>query len=117
LSKKYPESELAMKFSEEKLGSIIFDRSIELNSEESATRDKIIVNISNGLVSLFEIFDNEAFILGGSMAGKPYDLVLLINQDIKNRFQFPSRVFPQILVSTQKGEAGIVGAALIAQNE
>jgi hypothetical protein len=42
-----------MKFSEEKLGSIIFDRSIELNSEESATRDKIIVNISNGLVSLF----------------------------------------------------------------
>jgi predicted NBD/HSP70 family sugar kinase len=51
------------------------------------------------------------------MAGKPYDLVLLINQDIKNRFQFPSRVFPQILVSTQKGEAGIVGAALIAQNE
>ena len=117
LTEKYTETELAMKFSEEKLGSIIFDKSINLNREELATRDEIITNISNGLVSLFEVFDNEVFILGGSMSEKPYDLVILVKEDIKNRFKFPSRVFPQILISTQKGEAGIVGAALIAQNE
>ena len=117
LSKKYPQSDLAKKFSEDKLGSILFDKTIKLNSEEEETRNEIITNISNGLVSLFEIFDNEAFVLGGSMSEKPYDLVDLIIEDVTNRFNFPSRIFPAILVSTQRGEAGIVGAALIAQNE
>ena len=51
------------------------------------------------------------------MSEKPYDLVDLIIEDVTNRFNFPSRIFPAILVSTQRGEAGIVGAALIAQNE
>ena len=117
LSKKYPQSDLAKKFSEDKLGSILFDKTIKLNNEEEETRNEIITNISNGLVSLFEIFDNEAFVLGGSMSEKPYDLVDLIIEDVTNRFNFPSRIFPAILVSTQRGEAGIVGAALIAQNE
>ncbi len=115
--KKYPQSDLAKKFSEDKLGSILFDKTIKLNNEEEETRNEIITNISNGLVSLFEIFDNEAFVLGGSMSEKPYDLVDLIIEDVTNRFNFPSRIFPAILVSTQRGEAGIVGAALIAQNE
>jgi predicted NBD/HSP70 family sugar kinase len=117
LYEKYPQSELAKKFSEDNLGSIIFDKSIQLNIEELTTRDEIILNISNGLVSLFEIFDNEAFVLGGSMSSKPFDLVHLINEDIANRFNFPSRVFPDIFVSNQRGEGGIIGAALLAKNE
>jgi hypothetical protein len=51
------------------------------------------------------------------MSSKPFDLVHLINEDIANRFNFPSRVFPDIFVSTQRGEGGIIGAALLAKNE
>ena len=80
-------------------------------------RDEIIQNISNGLLSLFEIFDNEAFVLGGSMSSEPYDLIKLIQSDIKNRYKFPSRKFPEIFIASQGEDSGLIGATILALNE
>src|SRR6056300_883835 len=117
LTEKNKDSELAKKFANKNVGSVLFDTTLSLTVLEASVRDEIIQNISNGLLSLFEIFDNEAFVLGGTMSSEPFDLVHLINEDIANRFNFPSRVFPDIFVSNQRGEGGIIGAALLAKNE
>ena len=74
-------------------------------------------NISNKLKSPFEIFDNEAFVLGGTMSSEPYDLIELIQSDIKNRYKFPSRKFPEIFIASQGEDSGIIGAAILALNE
>ena len=42
-------------------------------------------NISDGLISLFEIFIIEGFVLGGSMSSEPFDLIDLITSDIQKR--------------------------------
>ena len=61
-----------------KMYSILFDNTLNLTKSEQAARDEIIQNISNGLLSLFEIFDNEIFILGGTMSSEPFDLIELL---------------------------------------
>jgi predicted NBD/HSP70 family sugar kinase len=98
LTEKNKDSELAKKFANKNVGSILFDTTLSLTDLEATVRDEIIQNISNGLLSLFEIFDNEAFVLGGTMSSEPFDLITLIQDDIKNRYQFPSRNFPEILL-------------------
>ena len=74
---------------------------VTTDSVEIENIDLIIQNISNGLLSLFEIFDNEAFVLGGSMSSEPFDLIELIQIDIKNRYKFPSRTFPEVFIASQ----------------
>ena len=69
------------------------------------------------MLSLFEIFDNEAFVLGGTMSSEPFDLIKLIQSDIKNRYKFPSRNFPEIFIASQGEDSGIIGAAALAFNE
>ena len=69
------------------------------------------------MLSLFEIFDNEAFILGGTMSSEPFDLIELIHNDIKNRYKFPSRNFPEIFIASHGEDSGIIGAAALAFNE
>ncbi len=66
---------------------------------------------------MFEIFDNEAFVLGGTMSSEPFDLIELIQNDIKSRYVFPSRNFPEIFIASQGEDSGIIGAAAIAFNE
>jgi len=117
LTEKNKDSELAKKFANKNVGSVLFDTTLSLTDIEATVRDEIIQNISNGLLSLFEIFDNEAFVLGGTMSSEPFDLITLIQDDIKNRYQFPSRNFPEIFIASQGEDSGIVGAAAISFDE
>ena len=117
LTQENQDSELAKIFATKNVGSVLFDNTLNLTNSEKAARDEIIQNISNGLLSLFEIFDNEAFILGGTMSSEPYDLIELLESDIKSRYKFPSRNFPEIFIASQGEDSGIIGAAAIAFNE
>ena len=117
LTEKNKDSELAIKFANKNVGSVLFDTTLSLTDLEATVRDEIIQNISNGLLSLFEIFDNEAFVLGGTMSSEPFDLITLIEDDIKNRYQFPSRNFPEIFIASQGEDSGIIGAAAISFDE
>ena len=117
LTEKNKDSELAKKFANKNVGSVLFDTTLSLTDLEAIVRDEIIQNISNGLLSLFEIFDNEAFVLGGTMSSEPFDLITLIEEDIKNRYQFPSRNFPEIFIASQGEDSGIIGAAAISFDE
>ena len=117
LTEKNKDSELAKKFANKNVGSILFDTTLSLTDLEATVRDEIIQDISNGLLSLFEIFDNEAFVLGGTMSSEPFDLITLIQDDIKNRYQFPSRNFPEIFIASQGEDSGIIGAAAISFDE
>ena len=78
LTQENQDSELAKIFATKNVGSVLFDNTLNLTNSEQVARDEIIQNISNGLLSLFEIFDNEAFILGGTMSSEPYDLIELL---------------------------------------
>ena len=117
ITEKNKDSELAKKFANKNVGSVLFDTTLSLTDLEATARDEIIQNISNGLLSLFEIFDNEAFVLGGTMSSEPFDLITLIQADIKNRYQFPSRNFPEIFIASQGEDSGIIGAAAISFDE
>ncbi len=117
LIKENQDSELAKIFASKNVGSVLFDNSLNLTDLEVAARNEIIQNISNGLLSLFEIFDNEAFVLGGTMSSEPYDLIKLLQSDIKSRYKFPSRNFPEIFIASQREDSGIIGAAALAFNE
>ena len=117
LAKQNQNSDLAKIFAIKNVGSVLFDNTLNLTIQETDVRDEIIQNISNGLLSLFEIFDNEAFVLGGTMSSEPFDLIELIQSDIKKRYKFPSRNFPEIFIASQGKDSGIIGAALLAQNE
>ena len=117
LTQENQDSELAKIFATKNVGSVLFDNTLNLTNSEQAARDEIIQNISNGLLSLFEIFDNEAFILGGTMSSEPYDLIELLESDIKSRYKFPSRNFPEIFLASQGEDSGIIGAAALAFNE
>ena len=117
LTQENQDSELAKIFATKNVGSVLFDNTLNLTNSEQAARDEIIQNISNGLLSLFEIFDNEAFILGGTMSSEPFDLIELLESDIKSRYKFPSRNFPEIFIASQGEDAGIIGAAALAFNE
>ena len=117
LTEENHDSELSKKFAIKNVGSVLFDNELSLTNSETAVRDEIIQNISNGLLSLFEIFDNEAFVLGGTMSSEPFDLIKLIQSDIKNRYKFPSRNFPEIFIASQGEDSGIIGAAALAFDE
>ena len=117
LTQENQDSELAKIFATKNVGSVLFDNTLNLTNSEQAARNEIIQNISNGLLSLFEIFDNEAFILGGTMSSEPYDLIELLESDIKSRYKFPSRNFPEIFIASQGEDSGIIGAAALAFNE
>ena len=117
LTQENQDSQLAKIFATKNVGSVLFDNTLNLTNSEQAARDEIIQNISNGLLSLFEIFDNEAFILGGPMSSEPFDLIELLENDIKSRYKFPSRNFPEIFIASQGEDSGIIGAAALAFNE
>ena len=109
-------SELSKRFKEKKVGSLLFDQSINLEDNEKLERDEIIKYTSRGLISLFELFDNELFVIGGSMTQNPYDFLSLIKEYIKLNFEFPSRAFPEIILSKSRADAGLLGSALLALN-
>ena len=117
LTQENQDSQLAKIFATKNVGSVLFDNTLNLTNSEQAARDEIIQNISNGLLSLFEIFDNEAFILGGTMSSEPFDLIELLESDIKSRYKFPSRNFPEIFIASQGEDSGIIGASALAFNE
>ena len=109
-------SELSKRFKEKKVGSLLFDQTINLEDNEKLERDEIIKYTSRGLISLFELFDNELFVIGGSMTQNPYDFLSLIKEYIKLNFEFPSRAFPEIILSKSRADAGLLGSALLALN-
>ncbi len=109
-------TQLSKIFSEEKVGSLLFDKSIDLEDHEKLARDQIIVKTSLALVSLFELFDNEIFVIGGSMTKNPYNFIPLIDKYIQKNFDFPNRSFPIIKLSKAREDSGLLGAALLALN-
>ena len=109
-------TQLSKIFSEEKVGSLLFDNSIDLEDHEKLARDEIIVQTSLALVSLFELFDNEIFVIGGSMTKNPYNFITLLDEYIKKNFDFPNRSFPIIKLSKAREDSGLLGAALLALN-
>ena len=117
LSKVDKDSDLSKAFSQLGIGSILFDTSIELTPREHEERERIIFYIGRGLVSLFEIFNNEIFILGGSMSDNPYNLVDLLEEHLKKNYKFKARVFPKIEICNFKSDSGILGSAILALNE
>ena len=110
------ETKLSNIFFEEKVGSLLFDQSIDLEDYEKLARDEIIQSTSNALISLFELFDNDVFVIGGSMTQSPYDFLSLIDDYISKNFEFPSRNFPKIKLSKAREDSGMLGAALLALN-
>ena len=110
------ETKLSRIFFEEKVGSLLFDQSIDLEDYEKLARDEIIQSTSNALISLFELFDNDVFVIGGSMTQSPYDFLTLIDDYISKNFDFPSRNFPEIKLSKAREDSGMLGAALLALN-
>ena len=44
-------------------------------------------------------------------------LIELLESDIKSRYKFPSRNFPEIFIASQGEDSGIIGAAALAFNE
>ena len=110
------ETKLSKIFFEEKVGSLLFDKSIELEDNEKFVRDEIIRYTSNALISLFELFDNDVFVIGGSMTRSPYDFISLIDDYISKNFEFPNRNFPKIKLSKAREDSGMLGAALLALN-
>ena len=110
------ETKLSNIFYEEKVGSLLFDRSIDLEDYEKYARDEIIQNTSNALISLFELFDNDIFVIGGSMTKSPYDFLPLLDEYISKNFEFPHRNFPKIKLSKAREDSGMLGAALLALN-
>jgi glucokinase len=109
-------TKLSKIFFEEKVGSLLFDRSIDFEDHEKLARDEIIKQTSNALVSLFELFDNDIFVIGGSMTKSPYDFISLIDKYINKNFDFPNRDFPKIQLSKAREDSGLLGAALLALN-
>ena len=65
---------------------------------------------------MFELFDNEIFVIGGSMTKNPYDFITFIDEYIKKNFDFPKRSFPIIKLSKAREDSGLLGAALLALN-
>ena len=51
------------------------------------------------------------------MADNPYDLKSLLNEYIKNNYEFEARKFPLIEISNFKSDSGVLGAAILALNE
>ncbi len=117
LSKLDSNSDLSKAFSTLGIGSILFDKSLTLTKEELEVREKILLYLSRGLVSFFEIFNNEIFVLGGSMSDNPYDLVALLNEFILKNYEFKAREFPVIEICSFKSDSGILGASILALNE
>ncbi len=117
LSKLDSNSDLSKAFSALGIGSILFDKSLTLTKEELEVREKILFYLSRGLVSFFEIFNNEIFVLGGSMSDNPYDLVELLNEFILKNYEFKAREFPVIEICNFKSDSGILGASILALNE
>ena len=114
LIKEDPLSDLTKLSKDEIKGSLLFNREVSLTKTQKIERDKIIEYICRGLISIYEIFDNELFIIGGSFTEEDNDLIFLIESKIQELDLYDIRSFPKIKVSRLKSEAGIVGAAYLA---
>ena len=82
---------------------------------DSNERDKIIDYISKGLVSLYEIFDNEVFVLGGTFTDDSTYLIELLIKRIEYLYEDNVRDFPVVALSKLKSNAGILGAAYLLE--
>lgn len=113
LIKEEPSSELSLLNDREIKGSSLFSRDLTLTKLQTSQREKFIENISRGLISLNEIFDNQVFVLGGSFSEDSSDLVDLLNEHFKQFNKYRNRNFPDINIAKLKSDAGIIGAALL----
>ena len=98
-------------------GSDLFNKNLALTKLEINKRDEFISHISRGLISLYEIFDNQVFVIGGSFTDDESDLVNLLNERIggEAKFKLEHRSFPAIHIAQLKSDAGIIGASFLVQ--
>ena len=97
-------------------GSALFNSQISLTKIQKIERDKIVEYICRGLISLYEVFDNRLFIIGGSFSEEDNDLILLLESKIQDLDIYGIRSFPDIKMARLKSDAGIVGAAYLADD-
>ncbi|MEC7820179.1 MAG: ROK family protein, partial [Actinomycetota bacterium] len=98
-------------------GSDLFNKNLLLTELQIEKRDEFISHISRGLISLYEIFDNQVFVIGGSFTDDQNDLVEILNERIakESKFQLEWRSFPEIYIAQLKSDAGIIGASFLVQ--
>ena len=98
-------------------GSDLFKKNLLLTELQIEKRDEFISHISRGLISLYEIFDNQVFVIGGSFTDDQNDLVEILNERIakESKFQLEWRSFPEIYIAQLKSDAGIIGASFLVQ--
>ena len=113
LIKEEPSSELSLINEKEIKGSSLFSKKLTLTRIQTSQREEFIENIYRGLISLYEIFDNQVFVLGGSFSDDGNDLVDLINERFKQFNPYTKRTFPDINIAKLKSDAGLIGAALL----
>ena len=96
-------------------GSSLFNKNLSLTKLQIKKRDEFISYISRGLISLYEIFDNQIFVIGGSFTEDDSDLIELLNERIKLQeiADRGGRGFPEINIAQLKSDAGIIGATCL----
>ncbi len=118
---KFGRSELYRRFHGElenfSKGSILFNKNFPLEEHHIEKRDELVSHIARGLISLYEIFDNEVFVIGGSFTDDENHLVELLNERIAKeaKFKLEWRSFPEIHIAQLKSDAGIIGASFLVQ--
>ena len=116
LIKEEPLSDLSILSKKEIKGSSLFDSQISLTKFQKIERDKIVEYICRGFISLYEVFDNKLFIIGGAFSEEDNDLILLLKSKIQELDIHGIRSFPDIKMARLKSDAGIVGAAYLADD-
>ena len=115
LIKQDPKSRLSELNKNKIKGSTLFTKDHNLTENQINERDKIIDYISKGLVSLYEIFDNEVFVLGGTFTDDSTYLIELLIKRIEYLYEDNVRAFPVVALSKLKSNAGILGAAYLLE--
>lgn len=79
-------------------------------------RDEYVKYLSESMMSMFNIFRPEAFILGGGVSAQGDYLISRIKEYCqKFEYGYKAAPVPQILVATLGNDAGIIGAAALVR--
>lgn len=94
-------------------GSSLFQNNIVLTSKQKEIRDELINHVFRGIVSIYEIFDNDLFVFGGSFVKNDQNLISNMNELINEQNKQSIREIPEVKVSKLGPNAGVIGAAYL----
>ena len=113
LMKEEPLTELSLINKTEIKGSSLFSNNLSLTTIQVVQQKEFINNISRGLISLYEIFDNQVFVIGGSFTNDSNQLIELVIERTNQINKYSGRNFPEIYFAKLKSDAGLIGATLL----